>query len=273
MLVVQNRNSRPPRRGLTLTELLVAGTVMTLIAGGMAMLVTAVHATGSYCRGQSVAVQHGRVTLERLQHSVRSATANDQFPGCLVVATTVSGNRFPDTLIVWLPIGTAADPAGLPRVRELVIYTPDPSAPNRLLEIRPASSNTSVVPAATNSSSWATLVNTLVAAQTSTKTLLTDRVRTASLASSTGSTTSSSLRGCVRFLLLSSPTDAELASYRTGSLAWSDLSWPLNLYGTQTGVRRVACQTEVQILPGDSTASQSALPFFGSAVLTYQVNR
>jgi prepilin-type N-terminal cleavage/methylation domain-containing protein len=263
--------SRRLRRGLTLTELLIASSVMTIIAGGMGLIVTAVHATGSHCRSQSMAVQHGRVTLDRIHNSVRAATASDEFPGCLVITTSVSSHRYPDTLVVWRPTGAPADPAGRPRVCELLIYCPDPNVANRLVEIRPVSTNTATVPAISSTSSWAALVSSLKTSASSTVTELTDRVRTASASASSGN---SSLRGCVRFLLLSAPTDAEWTAYKGGTLAWNELSWPLDLYGTQTGIRRVACQTEIQIIGEDAaTASQTAIPLFGSAAVTFEVNR
>lgn len=254
------------RRGLSLAELLIAGTIMTMLAGGMGMLVTAVHSAGDHCRSQSVAVQHGRVTLDRIDRAVHTAAASEQFPGCLVVSTTVSGYAFPDTLVVWSPTGAAANPAGLPKVNELLLFCPDPSSPNRFLEIRPPSSNTTTVPATTSTASWATLATSIKNDAASTKIELTDKLRTAA------SPGSSAFRGCVRFLLLMSPTAAEWSGYQAGTAAWEDLSWSLDLYGTQTGVRRVACQTEIQIVPGNTTAvSQTALPFFGSSALTFEV--
>jgi hypothetical protein len=51
------------------------------------------------------------------------------------------------------------------------------------------------------------------------------------------------------------------------------LAWPLDQYSTTHGVRRVVCQTELHILPGDRDPSQSAAAFFGSAALTYEMQR
>ncbi|MDX1947433.1 MAG: hypothetical protein SFU86_18675 [Pirellulaceae bacterium] len=263
------------RRGLSLAELLIAGTIMTMLAGGMGMLVTAVHSAGGHCREQTVAVQHGRSALDRIDRAVRGAVGNEQFPGCLVIATTTGGYTFPDTLVVWSPATLAADPTGLPRVSELLLFCPDPAAPNRLMEVRPAASDNTVCPALGSTSAWAALANSLKTAATSTKIELTDQLRTGTTATnSTGTPAPSTLRGCARFLLLMSPTAAEWASYRSGTAAWDDLTWPLDLYGTTAGVRRVACQTELQLVPGDPTAaSQTAIPFFGSSVLTFEVSK
>jgi hypothetical protein len=255
------------RRGLTLTELLIAGTIMTLLAAGMGTLVMTVHATNDFCRGQAVAAQHARVTLDRIQRAVRTAVASEQFPACVVVPQTVGGYEFPDTLVVWCPSGAAADPSGLPRVNEIVVFCTDPALPSRLVELR-APGNVSVCPAASDAAAWATLVDTLKSSPSSEIIELTDRLRTATLSGGSGE-----LRGCARFHVLMAPSASEWSQYKGGTLAWKDLSWPLDFYSTKTGMRRVVCQTELQILPGDATSAQAAAPFFGSTTLTDELLR
>jgi Tfp pilus assembly protein PilW len=255
------------RRGLSLTELLIAGTIMAMLAGGMGTLVMTVHSTNDYCRGQAIAAQHARVTLDRIDRAVRLAHTSESFPGCLVVSESASGYDFPDTLVVWSPIGAAADPNGLPRAAELAIYCPDPALPQRLIELRDAG-NTSVCPPLTNVAGWATLVDSLKSSASATKVELTDRVRTASTSGGSGD-----LRACVRFRASLTPSASDWTAYKAGTLAWKDVSWPLDYYSTQTGMRRVVCQTELQVLPSDASAAQVAVPFFGSATLTYELSR
>lgn len=254
------------RRGLTLTELLIAGTIMAMLVAGMGSLVMTVHATNAFCRGQAVAAQHARVALDRIDRAVRTAHASREFPGCLVVNESISGYDFPDTLVVWSPSGAAADPLGLPHVSELALYCPDPASPNVLVETR-APGNSNICPAADDEAGWATLVSAIKANASSVKQELTDRLRTAS-ASGSGP---SDHRGCVRFEVLMSPSADEWAEYRAGTMGWKDMRWPLDYYSTQTGMRRVVCQCELQILPGDATDGQAAAPFFGSATLTYEL--
>lgn len=256
------------RRGLTLTELLIASTVMTMIAGGMGTLVMTVHATNEYCRGQSLAAQHARVATDRMQRAIRGATASDDFPGCLVVAAEVGAWDFPDALVVWSPIGTPVDKNGLPRVKELCLFCTDPNAPNRLLEIR-APANNAIVPVATDQTAWRNLVETLRTSLSVERTELTDRLRTASVQAGM----STNVRGCIRFNLLMGPSLEEWADYRADSLEWDELSWPLDLYSSRRGMRRVVCQYELQLQPGDSEAAQPAIPFFGSAFLSYELTR
>jgi hypothetical protein len=256
------------RRGLTLTELLIAGTIMAMLTAGMGSLVMTVHATNDYCRGQAVAAQHARVTLDRIERVVRQAKANAEFPGCIVVPETIGGYDFPDTLVVWSTDAAITPPTRKPKVNELKIYCPDPTIPGKLVEIR-APGNTSDCPATSDEAGWATLVDGIKASVSSETTELTDRMRTATMNGSDPG----DLRGCVRFEVLMSPSAAEWAEYRGGTRTWKNVAWPLDYYSTQTGMRRVVCQTELQILPGDSTSGQTAAPFFGSATLTYELSR
>jgi hypothetical protein len=260
------------RRGLSLAELLIASTIMVMIVGAMSMLAMAVHSANDHCQGQSAAAQHGRVALDRVAHAVSGAQASEQFPGCLVVTTTVGTWEFPDTLFVWLPEGPATDPSGLPRVSELVLFTPDADAPHCLLEIR-LPGNTSAAPAVTNTSGWRALAAAMRANQAAERITLTDRLRTGSAVHTAGQLSTTSLRGCVRFNLLMAPSVADWDDYRDGSLAWDEIDWPLDAYSSSAGSRRVVCQTELQIVTDETNSASTAVPFFGAAGLTYSLDR
>jgi hypothetical protein len=232
---------RHNRRGLTLTELIIAGAIMAMLTIGMGSLVMTVHATNAYCRGQGIAAQHARVTLDRIDRAVRQARANREFPG------------------------PPADPHGLPRVNELALYCPDPALPSKLVEIR-SPGNANVCPPPSDEAAWATLVSTIQTSAQSVKVELTNRLRGATVSGNEA-------RGCVRFEVLMSPSANDWAQYRAATLAWKDMDWPLDYYSTQTGIRRVVCQTELQIVPGDESDGPAAVPFFGSATLTYELTK
>ena len=250
------------RHGLTLTELLIAGAIMAMLTIGMGSLVMTVHATNAYCRGQAIASQHARVTLDRIDRAVRQARGNGEFPGCLVVTESIGGVDFPDTLVVWSPTAAPVEPQGLPRVSELAFYCPDVDNPGRLVELR-APENASVCPSPSDNAGWVTLLSTIQASPQSVKVELTSRLRTAAIGGNL-------VRGCVRFDVLLSPSASDWGQFRASTLAWKDIDWPLDFRGTQTGIRRVACQTELQIMPGDESDGL-AVPFFGSATLTYEL--
>jgi hypothetical protein len=262
------------RRGLTLGELLIAATIMLMIAAAAASLAATVHATNSYCQGHVVSAQHARVALSRIELAVVSAKANEQFPGCYIVTEQYGSQQIPSTLVVWSPSGTPANPTGLPLVNEIVIFSPDPNSPGRLLEIR-APTETGACPATTDMASWRTLTDRLKTSLTTTKILLTDRLRTAPLSGGwSDSLTASSLRGAVRFRCLIAPSVSDWTQYRAGLKAWQSLNWPLDSYRSTSGTRVVACQTEIQIAPGNmASAAQTALPFFGSVLLSYELAR
>ena len=90
------------RGGLTLAELLVAATIMLMIAAAVGTLASAVKSTNDYCNGYTTA-RTARVALSRIEHAVANAYANEQFPGCLVVAEQAGSSTLPNTLVVWYP--------------------------------------------------------------------------------------------------------------------------------------------------------------------------
>ena len=112
--------ARPTRWAFTMVELLMAMTVMVIISGAVASLASAVYTNNDYSQGVAIATQHGRVTLERIGQTVRSATSSETFPGCAVV-DLVSGCHITETLVVWHPNGAPANAAGPPLANELVI--------------------------------------------------------------------------------------------------------------------------------------------------------
>ncbi len=263
---------RRPRRGMTLAELLVAGTVLVLIGGAMATLAFAVYESHEVCRDQSTAAQHARVSIDRIERAVSEATASESFPGCLIVNFSADNYTFPDSLAVWHPSGSAADPSGLPQVNELIVFSCNPSEPNRLLEMT-WPTNTSTVPAANNTIMWRSLIDNFHSSSQTVKNQLTDRVHfgtvdTTILIDGLFSTR----RGTIRFKRIMAPSDSQWSQYRGGQRAWQNLDWPLDLYGSQTGMRTVGLQVELQIRSGPESQPEP-LPFFGSANVTYALRK
>jgi prepilin-type N-terminal cleavage/methylation domain-containing protein len=265
-----NPANRRPRRGLTLVELLISMTIMTMIAGAVGMLAHTVQISSDYADGHSMGTQHARVSLERITRAANKAHANDNFPGAAVFATTVSGWRFPDTLVVWKPASQPVNPDGLPLFSELVVFCPDATLPNRLVEITNAS-DTRQVPALSDAATWASELATLKASTTARKLLLTDLMRTAVLTAG-----SPNPRGCVRFEVEFRPTAAEWASYKSGATAWNELSFVQDIYGSQTGLARAWIRIELQVVPGANAAgvtAQEVLPFLDSAAVYFELHK
>ena len=260
------------RPGMTLLELLLAMTITAMVIGTLGVLANGVQLSFQYAEGHGLATQHARVVLDRITQSVREATANEQFPGAIVLADEEGSWRFPETLVVWHPAGVAADPEGLPRFNELIVYCPDPAAPNRLVEIT-APGDARAVPPVDDEPGWITAIEAIKASSSSDVSTLTELVRTCLV---TGDD-EDSRRGAVRFETRLRPSAAEWADYdhAAGTLDWQDLSWPQGIYGSQTGLRQTWVRVELQLVtgaPGNSTGG-TAIPFFGSAALYHEMHR
>ncbi|MCE9547647.1 MAG: prepilin-type N-terminal cleavage/methylation domain-containing protein [Planctomycetia bacterium] len=266
---------RTARGGMTLVELLMSMFVMSLVALALAAISKAVGNAKAFSDGQGLATQHARVVLSRIESMIEKGTASPDFPVAAVFATQVGTYTFPDILVIWHPTGSPANAAGPPLYRELVIYATDPAAPNRLLEIT-VPNDTRTTPLLTDTASWQTNLSAIINGTSATKTMLTDLLRTAS--SNGGTTSTTQLRGAVRFRVTVRPSTTDWASYKSGTVAFNTLNWVQDIYGSQTGLRQVWCRTELQLLPGYDTAindptGKTALPFFGSAALYYQLHK
>jgi hypothetical protein len=210
-----------------------------------------------------MATQHARVALERIAAAVTGSFANESFPGGVVFADTAASYDYPDTLVVWRPSAAPADPAGLPRFSEIVVFCPNPAAPGELVEIT-SPTDTRNVPPTTDAAAWATELANLKTGTSSNKVLLTDLVRTA-----TPSAGPATPRGAVRFAVELRPSAAAWASFRAGTLPFANVPWVQTIYGSQTGLRQTWVATELQLRPGYGVAAGAselvAIPFFGSA--------
>jgi hypothetical protein len=261
------------RRALTLLELLIATSIMTIMAGVLGALALSVQMHSEHSQGQGEAVQHARVVLDRIQRTLNEATASEDFPGFAVFGDTVAGYTFPDVLVAWSPIGAPADADGLPRWNEIVVFCPDKSAPNRLLEIR-IPGDTRTVPALTDLTTWRSELLSVRQSNTVEKVELTDLVRTASTGSGLGAQT----RAAVRFDVQQRPSSVDWQDFKSGGIDWEDLPWVQGIFGSQTGLRQVWCRIELQLTAGSDSeqvamSGQHALTFFGSAAIYHEMQR
>jgi hypothetical protein len=253
---------------MTLIELLLASVIMAMIAGGIAALSLAVQTGNSHNASMSRTLQHGRVVTERLEHSLRGATTSQLFPGFVAFSETIDGFEFPDTLVVWNPEGAPSDPDGLPLFSELLVYCVDPDAPERLLEIRSPSDNRTVPPLA-NINAWQTALDDLRNDASADRVTLTDLIRVAKVADAIPP------RAAMRFQVLLRPSGADWSEFKASATGWEDIAWPQDIYGSRSGLRQSWCRFEMQLRPADGTdhSADAAIPFFGSAVVFYQLKR
>jgi len=266
------RSDRPSsRRGMTMVELLMAVAIMGILAGAMAGIAMAVQQSAVYNYGRTTSAQNARVSLDRINRMVLTATSAPNYPGVAVCTTTIGSYLFPDTLLVWHPAsGTPVNAAGPPLISELVIYCFDPNTPNNLIELTAPTNNSTIVmdSATLSSGSWPNVIAGLKTASSSQKTVLTSLLRTAA---------ASGVRGVVRFNLDLHATASEWTSYQNGSLTWANIAWPQGLYSSAGALRQASVRTELQLMPAQlqgqqDPSGQQPLIYFGSASLYYQVN-
>ena len=254
----------PKRRrspgGWTLPEMLVALSVTGLVAVSMLTLSELVGNASRGERDQGTALQEARVYLDRVESDVSSCFVNSQFPGFIIVSNFGSN---PDTILIWRPTtAQPQNPTGLPVVSELVLYRADPTTGQKLIQVR-SPGNNATAPDYTDTNGWKTLSNTMVTDSGAQVVTLSTRLRTGGGTGAPG--------GCLRFDAYSYPTDAEIAAYQTGTKTWSQLLWPLDQYGTTSGLRRHTVNLEIQLMVDTGAGQTEVFPFFGCGVREYSI--
>ncbi len=266
--------------GMTLLELLISMSVMAMVMGALGALAKGVQEGFRYTEGHGLATQHARVVLDRIGRTVREATANEQFPGVIVVATQVSSWRFPDTLVVWRPVDTdgnrvdPAEPDGLPRYNELVIFCPDPNEPGRLVEIV----GTQNIELSEDEGNWAAEIQAIKSAGTDQAVTLTELIRTGRV---TDAAALPKWRGAIRFERRLRPDEPQWTAYQEEAdpvkkqTLWNEMPWVQGIYGSKTGLRQVWLRTELQLMAGETAnaAGGQYVPFLGSAALYYEMHK
>jgi hypothetical protein len=203
--------------------------------------------------------------LDRIRRACLEAHATQQCPGFIVVAHSAGGDSFPDTLVVWKPESAVPSSRLSPLWKELVIFTPDPESPHRLLEVT-APYDSDPAPAPDNLSAWRTEIGALLQRTSNvTKTQLTDLTRTAK-------TRANTYRAAVRFHVTHRPSDDDLSSGQP----WNELPWAQGIHSSRMGLRQSWCCMELQLIPGEEARNldpdgATALTFFGSAAIYYGI--
>jgi hypothetical protein len=252
---------------MTLIELTVAVAVMSLVVVVLGGIVTAVDTARRHVDGLHEAAALGRFAVGRIHDAVNRVGTyrvggGETVPGIAVVRES---DR-PETLVLWTggresSLAAHSPLARLPKANELVIVTPDPAAPQRLVEI--------VVPTAPDdvdfrSGSFATRVRQLIRSPNAEKVLLCDRVRVAEA----GGVVAAALR----FEAEATPTQNAIDATTPGTAAWRGLPWVGGSSTNRAGLRQVALRIEIQVVtlgrPGETTGTTS-LPVFGSAARRY----
>jgi prepilin-type N-terminal cleavage/methylation domain-containing protein len=255
--------------GLTLVELMISILILSVTVVALGMMFRAVEISSEYNQGYGTATQHARVTLDRLDRAINQAYANNSYCGAWATQNTVGSYTFPDTLVIWRPSGTPANPSGAPLASELDIFCPDPAATNQLVEIT-VPNDTSTMPSPINTTTFKSYIDGLKTEAGANKVLLTNLLRTASVVGSSQSF------AAMRFIVQLSPTDANYSSYQSGSTTFENVPWAQSICSPSTGLRQVWVRTELQLMPVGqwvvtNAAAEQAVPYFGSSSYYYEM--
>ncbi|RMG04157.1 MAG: hypothetical protein D6741_01390, partial [Planctomycetota bacterium] len=237
--------------------LLVAISLMLLIVTALAALQSSSVTVYGQASARHALIEDGQRLVERIRRFVEHAQANENYPGAWVVSESVASDLFPVALVVWAPETDAADPAGTPLLRELVVFAPDPDNPTLFCEYRLPDSSASA-PATNNQTAWRAVVNAIRNSPNAEKIVLSRHVRWV--------TVGGSQRPAVRFSVRVTPNDDEWDD--DVNIAWDELPWPQGNFTPEVGMRRVWVKSEFQ-LATDAGSRIEHLTVFGSATLYY----
>ena len=293
------------RAGMTLADLLISMTILSMMSVVLAGMSNAVNSAWSYTKGVEETDLQARAALERIGYMVSQTgaykvTGQPTRLGMTVVTRPVGKYQLPDVLVLWTggrSGGMAANgvQSRLPVVGELLIYTWNASSQSQLIEAAFPGQTAAFDFAASDLS---TQVTSLLASKTAELIPLCEQLRVSSLSSTSSSTTSSKgasspygpsllsspasststssstalVVGNVRFTLTQTPSDNDLAATAPQTTAWTQLNWPQGRFGSRSGMRQASLGMELQVEPdGIVRASDtvSAIPFFGSASVRY----
>ncbi len=296
------------RRGMTLAELLISMTILSMMSVVLAGMSHAVNSAWSYTKGVEDSDLQARAAIERIEFMV-SQTGTYKVAGqptrlgAAVVSRPVGQYQLPDVLVLWTggrSGGMAANgvQSRLPVVGELLIYSWAAGSPSQVIEAAFPGQTAAFDFAASDLN---TQVTDLLASNAVEVIPLCEQLRVSSLSSSssaavsppstfgpsspwgpslpTSQPTSKSSSGStslsvgnLRFTLTQTPSDTDLAATAPQTAAWTQLNWPQNSFGNRSGMRQANLQMELQVEPvGIVRASDtvSAIPFFGSASVRY----
>jgi len=268
-----NRSRTKSRRGLTLVELMIASGLLGMLSLSLAALAHTVETGNRHGYAKTTALQHGRVAIARLERAIRAAHATTEFPGFWVLDDVRGAYRFPEVLVVWRPAAPPPDPSARPKVSELVLFAPDPEAPNRLLEIT-SPSDQRTAPDLADRAAWDSLISEMRDDSSARQVTLTEHLRTAIV----GINGLNETRAAVWFYVRHLPSAADLGRHAAGEIAWSDLPWVRDIATNDTGLRQSWCAIELHMQPPASQSRSDAsglnvLPMFGSAAVEYSVRK
>lgn len=234
---------------------LVIMSLLTVVLGGLMLAVQTAQAETQSLEETS---QQAQVTLERIKYMVLQAglyqrSGTESVLGLAVVPRAAFDVEHPCVLVVWSGgrnggMAAAGVQRRLPRVDELVIYTPDPVNVHRLVELVVPGDASPIDLSDPTDSGFRSRIWALIESETAEKVLLCDRLRR-----------------------------AEIAGFGTLPLAQWGAAWFELTEGRDTalpGVAQALVRMELQLnrrmpQPAGNSPESQAIPFFGCASRRY----
>ena len=263
------------RRGVTLAELMVASTIMAMVAVGFGAITMTVQTANDHSQTQREVAQHARICIDYLQQLILDATANEHFPGFAAFSSVGDVANYTNVLVVWQPEEEPVHPQGLPLFSELVFVMADPIDATRLIHVS-GLNDSRTVPDLSKQELWRQEIARVVsrrALQDATVVELTGLLEPVSFASHAAR--GQPQLGRVRFDVTYRPTVEDWLSYKDDQLKWDSISWAQGIHGTKVGLRQSWCRIEFSLMshsPGNAEHA-SGIPFFSSSAIYYELQR
>lgn len=266
--------SRRERSGFTLIEVSMALAITAMLSLILAGLVSAVQTAHAHTRGLEDATLQAQAAIDRIRYMVAHAGAYRVAGGATVSGIAVVNHKWtvynlPDVLVVWSGgreggMAAAGEQSRLPRANELIVFAPDPADPSRLLEYAFPKSTAEVD---FQSGGVANQILGLIASPQAGGVLLCDQVRQSQLPQLAWYPAVQAPN--IRFELVRTPSDAQLAATTPGTAQWNALPWAQGIAAGDSGLRQTTLRIELIVeererLSAGATSS-AGVPFFGSA--------
>ena len=266
---VQSR--RQARRGMTLPELAISLSILLMVGAATASLSKAGRLAMEQAELMDLQARTSRMALQQIRSNVERSHGNTDFPAAVVFTTSVGGQTFPDTLVLWRPVNgvVPVNPQGLPFTDELLFYFADPNASRRLIESR-VLQFPSIAPPLSDSVGWDSLIQSAKTydeyGQYVDWTELSDGLRTVVFTDQGQTKTMPAMR----FEMTYTPSSQELLDHQANLVSWENLAWPLGRVSQNHGARVATCNVELQLRVSD--IDSRPLLVTGSAEVVFQVS-
>ena len=263
------------RSGFTLVELVISMTILsftTMVIGGLMLAITSAwdHSTSLEDSRRQAQASFARIKWMIQQSGTYKLTGQPTTLGIAILTTTAGTYQAPTKLVVWSGGSNGGMNASglktrLPLASEIVVYTPDPTTPSRLIEMTFPGNTTSID---FRSSGFSTSIASLMQTTNRQSIRLCDRLHV------TPGTTGAPNIGNIRFEMTTNPSDSQISGVSVGSQAWNDLPWGQGLVGADRALRTTNVRIEMLLDPNPAkpltdNGSSTALPFPASVNRQY----